>query len=208
MMTLFSATETIPFGVAMAVMLGLAVLEIVGFLIAISPSEWVDHMVFPDLHVDGGADGVLGWLHVGKVPTLILLILFLTCFSVTGYLVQMLSQSMLHAYLPAVVAVAPALLGAVLSVHLFGGWISRIIPRDESSAISETTFIGKLVTVTAASSLSGVASQARFRDTDGRAYFMLVEPAQEGFNLQDGMQVLIVQKIGPVYRVTANPQVE
>jgi hypothetical protein len=208
MMTLFSAAETIPFGVAMAVMLGLAILEIVGFLIAISPSEWVDHMVFPDLHVDGGADGVLGWLHIGKVPTLILLMLFLTCFAITGYAVQMLSQSLQHAYLPAVVAVAPALLGAVVSVHLFGGWISRIIPRDESSAISESEFIGKLVTVTSASSLHGIASQARFRDTDGRAYFMLVEPEQEGFNLQDGMQVLVVQKVGSVYRVTANPHVE
>lgn len=207
-MTLFSAAETIPFGVAMVVMLGLAFLEIIGFLIAMSPSDWVDHMVFPDLHVDGGADGVLGWLHIGKVPTLILLILFLTCFSVTGYLVQMLSQSLLHAYLPAIVAVVPALLGAVVSVHLFGGWISRIIPRDESSAISETTFIGKLVTVTAASSFSGVASQARFRDSDGRTYFMLVEPEQEGLNLQDGMQVLVVQKIGPVYRVSANTQAE
>lgn len=208
MMTLFSAAETIPFGVAMAVMLGLAFLEIIGFLIAMSPSDWVDHMVFPDLHVDGGADGVLGWLHIGKVPTLILLILFLTCFSVTGYLVQMLSQSLLHAYLPAIVAVVPALLGAVVCVHLFGGWISRIIPRDESSAISETTFIGKLVTVTSASSLAGVASQARFCDSDGRTYFMLVEPEQEGLSLQDGMQVLVVQKIGPVYRVSANPQAE
>ena len=208
MMTLLTATENIPFSVAMLVMLGLAALEIVGFLIAMSPSEWIDHVVFADSHVDAGGDGVLGWLHVGKVPTLILLILFLTCFALAGYAIQLISQSMLHYYLPALVASVPALLGGVASVHLVGGWLSHVIPRDESSAISETEFIGKLVTVTSASSLVAVASQARFRDADGRSYFLLVEPDSEGLTLQDGMQVLVLRKQGVVYRVSANPQLE
>ena len=207
-MTLLTAAENIPFGVAMAVMLGLAALEIIGFLVAMSPSEWIDHMVFTDLHhADGGADGVLGWLHVGQVPTLILLILFLTCFAISGYVVQVVSQVALHAYLPAMVATVPALLGGVISVRVVGGWLSQVIPRDESSAISEAEFIGKLVTVTAASSLQGVASQARFRDADGRSYFLLVEPDSEDFSLQDGMQVLVLRKQGVVYRVNLDPKI-
>ncbi len=202
-MTLFTATETIPFGVALAVMLGLALLEVIGLIIAISPSEWVDHMVFPDTNVDGGADGILGWLHIGKVPTLILLILFLSSFAICGYVWQMVSQSLFRFYTPGLIAVVPAFMGAIASVRIFGGWMAHIIPRDESSAISETTFIGRAFTVTAASSLSGVASQARLRDTDGRSYFILVEPDVDGFALQDGMQVLVVKKVGAIYRVVA-----
>ena len=82
---LFTAPETWPFGVAFALIVGIALVEGLGMLISLSPSNWLDDLL-PDVHGDSGLDRVLGWLHLGKVPSLVLLVLFLTgCRSGPGH---------------------------------------------------------------------------------------------------------------------------
>lgn len=203
-MSLFLASETIPFGVALLVMLGLTALEIIGLMTALSPSDWIDHFL-PEPAVDGGLEGVLGWLHVGKVPTLILLILFLASFSVAGYAIQILLRNLIMTYLPAILVSIPAFMAAIASVRVGGKWLAYIVPRDESSAISEAEFVGRVALVTAVSTQKGLAAQARLRDNDGRSYFILVEPDLDELQLKEGMQVLLIKKMGSVYRVIENP---
>ncbi len=203
-MSLFLVPQTLPFGVALLVMLGLTVLEVIGLMTALSPSNWIDSLL-PEPAIDGGLDGVLGWLHVGKVPTLILVILFLASFSVIGYAVQMVARNLLSIYLPALLAAIPAFMGALACVRVGGKWLAYMVPRDESSAISEAEFVGRVALVTAVSSQKTLAAQARLRDADGRSYFILVEPDLEDLQLTQGMQVLLIKKMGSVYRVIENP---
>lgn len=205
-MNLFVAPETLPFGVAFALMLGLGLLEVAGLLLSFSPAAWIDEVLLPG---EGGADsalaGVLGWLHIGRVPTLALLLMFLAAFAVTGYALQIAVSGVAGVYLPAPLAALPACAAALVSVRAFGGALARVVPRDESSAVSEAEFIGRVATVTAASSRSGLASQARLRDAQGRTHFILAEPDLPELRLSDGMEVLLVRKVGAVYRVIANP---
>ena len=203
-MSLFTAAQTVPFGVALLVMLGLAVLEMIGLVTSLSPTQWFDQLL-PEPNIDGGLDGVLGWLHIGKVPSLILLILFLASFAVIGYAIQIIARNILLGYLPAWVAAIPALFGAITSVRVCGKGLAFIVPKDESSAMSELEFVGRIALVTAVSSQQGMAAQARFRDQDGRSYFLLVESDIEGLQLIEGMQVLLIKKLGSVYRVIENP---
>lgn len=205
-MNLFTAPETVPFGVAFAVMLGLALLEAAGLLLSFSPGAWIDEALLPShAAADGTLDGVLGWLHVGRVPTLVLLLLFLGGFAASGYAVQIAARGVAGGYLPALLAALPAGAAALFGVRLLGAGLARVMPRDESSAVSEAEFIGRVATVTAASSRPGLASQARLRDAQGRAHFILAEPDVPQLQLGDGMEVLIVRKVGAVYRVIANP---
>lgn len=205
-MTLFTAPENLPFGVALVVMLGLAVLEVMGLLLSFSVSDWIDHSLLPESpNADTAIEGVLGWLHVGKVPTLVLLVLFLTGFALIGYLIQILARGMLNSYLPSLVAAPVAAIGAVASVRTLGGWLAHVLPRDETSIVSDTEFIGRVATITAATSNRELATQARLRDAHGRSHYILVEPDGEAFDFADGMEVLIVKKAGAIYKVIPNP---
>ena len=47
-----------------------------------------------DMH---GIEGALGWLHVGKVPVLVLLVLFLLGFALCGYAVQLIARGVFGA---------------------------------------------------------------------------------------------------------------
>jgi hypothetical protein len=201
-MTLFAAQQTWPFGAALALMLALSVLEGLGLLIAQSPSQFLDSLLpeAPD-----GIDGPLGWLHLGKVPMLVLLVLFLTGFALTGYLIQGVLLSLSGYLLPAWLASIPAALAGLSITSALGGLLARVIPRDESSAVSEQSLIGRAGVVVRGVARTGMAAEAKVRDIHGRAHYVMVEPDLPEQVFEEGENVLLVRKSGVNYRCIPNP---
>lgn len=199
------APQTWPFGAALAIMVALAIVEVAGLLFAAGPSGWLDHALpkLPD-----GIDGPLGWLHLGKVPLLVLLILFLAGFAVAGYLVQALAHAVSGHLLPAWTASVPALLAGLSTVSGVGALVARITPGDESSAVGEGDLIGRVAIVTAGIARAGIAAQAKLRDRHGRSHYVMVEPDVAGDTFAEGSTVLLVRKTGARFRCIANPHPE
>lgn len=205
-MDLFTAHETFPFSVALAVLIGLAIIEGAGLFVAASPSTWLDNL-FADSEIEPGSmlDGTLGWLHVGKVPMLVLLILFLFGFVLSGYLLQMLVRSAFGGFAPAALISIPAFLAGLSTVRGLGAVLAQIIPKDETSAVSEQSLIGRAGVVVAGTARQGLAAQVRLRDANGRTYYLMVEPDVPGEEFPEGTAVLIVKKAGALYRGIRNP---
>jgi hypothetical protein len=204
MNTLFTVPETVPFGVALGLMIALAVVEGVGLFTAMSPSQWLENLV-PHVDAPDGLDGALGWLHLGKVPLLVLLILFLVGFALCGYAVQLIARGMFGAYLPAWLATLPALLMGLTTVRGLGALLAYIIPRDETSAVNEEALVGRAGVVTQGTAKRGHAAEVKVRDHLGRSYYLRVEPDVEGDEFPEGTAVLVVKKIGATYRGIHNP---
>lgn len=201
-MTLFMAPETIPFGVALLIMIGLGVIEVIGLFTALAPSEMLDHHFDLD-NLD--LDGPLGWLHVGKVPVLVLLILLLLGFAISGYLIQMFCYGLFGGYLPSFVAALPATFFGLSSVRLLGGLLARIIPKDETTAVSELSLIGRAGVVVTGTARQGMAAEVKVRDQHGNHHYLMVEPDEAGVEFEQGTEVLIVKKQGATYRGIPNP---
>jgi membrane protein implicated in regulation of membrane protease activity len=201
--TLFTVPETVPFGVGFTLIIAIALLEGIGLMMSLSPSNWLDH-VLPEIHGDSALDQVLGWLHVGRVPALVLLLLFLTGFTVFGYSLQIVARS-LYGYLPAWLAALLAVPAGLTTVRGLGALVARIVPRDETSAVSEQTLVGRVGVIVGAPARRGLAGQARVKDAYGRSHYLMVEPDLDDEVFDDGVQVLIVRKVGAFYRCIANP---
>jgi len=201
----FTAQQTWPFGAALAVMVALSVLEGVGLLLAHSPSHLLDSLVpeTPD-----GVDGPMGWLHLGKVPILVLLVLFLAGFALAGYLIQGVALSLSGGMLPAWMAGVPAAFAGLSVTSALGGLLARVIPRDESSAVSEQTLIGRAGVVVRGIARAGLAAEAKVRDEHGRTHYVMVEPDLPDHVLQEGASVLLVRKSGAVFFCILNPHPE
>ena len=201
-MTLFTAPQTLPFGVAMLVMIGIGVIEGIGIFLAASPSELIEH----HFHLDQpGIDGPLGWLHIGKVPLLVLLVLFLLGFAIGGYLIQMFWHSLFGAYLPSPVAVIPAGLIGLSNVHMLGGLLAKIMPKDQTTAVSEQTLIGRVGMVVTGTAKQGMAAEVKIKDQHGNTHYLMVEPDVPEEEYEQGTAVLIVKKQGAIYRGIRNP---
>jgi hypothetical protein len=202
--SLFIADQNLPFGIGFALIIGIALLEGIGMLVSLSPSNLLDNLI-PEIDGEGGLDRVLGWLHLGKVPALVLLLLFLTGYTLFGYGLQMVAHGLFGAYLPAWIAGVMAVPSGLATVRGLGSLIAHIIPRDETSSVSEQTLVGRVGVVVAGTARRGLAAQAKVKDSLGRSHYLMVEPDLDDELLDEGTQVLIVRKSGAFYRCIANP---
>ncbi|TQV83070.1 OB-fold-containig protein [Denitrobaculum tricleocarpae] len=231
MIDLLLATDTRPFAVALAMMAGLAALE-VGFLLsglgglsqlvdAVLP-EGLGASVDLDLDADVDADidvdtdiagtggstalsSVLGFFGIGTVPFLVVLVAFLTCFGFVGLATQYLFSTITGAYLPATVAAMPALvIGSSLSGRI-AVFFGKLIPAVETDAVSSESFVGRVAEITLGTAREGEPARARLRDSKGHSHRVLVEPDLPGQTLPQGTRVLLVSRNSSVFRAIPAP---
>lgn len=215
MLELLVADENLPFSVALALMTFLALLEGVGTFLGVALSGLVDALLpdafFPEVSLDapdtdspGGISGLLGWLYVGKVPFLVVLILILLSFGIGGLLLQTLVRGLTGSLLPAWMASAAAFAFALPMTRAGARLMSKLIPRDETEAVSEDSFIGRVAVLTLGSARPGYPAQARLTDAHGQSHYVMVEP-DGAAELSAGSEVLIVKKQGHLFLAIPNP---
>jgi hypothetical protein len=218
---LFFSSGTVPFTAALGLMLAIGLLELLSTVMGFGVSHALDKVVgalhldtdvdadvqVGDAHHVGALSQVLGWLHVGKVPVLIVFVIFLTLFGLLGLALQALIQGLTGSMLPAVLAVIPAFVGSLPGVRLTAGVLARVLPRDETDAVSRSSFIGRIATLGPATATRGEPAQAKLRDQHGQAHYVLVEPDNDGDVLDAGSDVLLVRQGSAVYYAIRNTSV-
>ena len=193
-------------------MLAIGAVELASLLIGFSPSSSIESML-PEIEVpdlDAPADGldsvelgplsaILSWFSVGRMPILVLLVIFLTAFGLAGWLVQGLAGSLggpLNAWLAAI----PALLAGAFATRHLGRWLGRIFPRDQSEAASQLDLVGSYATIIRGEAKKGQPAEAKTTDLRGRTHYILLEPNEAETNYGAGDRVFIVGKTRNVYR--------
>ncbi len=170
----------------------------------IDPGASLDPSGAGDIGSASALSRVLGWLCVGRVPVLVLVVVFLTVFGLDGLLIQGLLQGLTTFLLPAWIAWVPALALALPMTSRIGRGIARIIPKDETSAVSRESLIGRLATVTLGEARQGAPAQARVRDENGKSHYVMVEPDDPERAFRAGEPVLLVTRHGAVFRAIEN----
>jgi len=199
-----------PFLVAICIMVVIGALEGLSMMVGVHLSHHLDSL-FASHPADAihaqGADGVLGWLHVGRAPILVLIIIFLMGFAICGLLLQWATTGLVGRALPPLIASGIAVACAVPVVRVLGGLIARYVPRDETIAVSEDSFIGRVARLTAESAAAGRPGQAKLTDEFGQAHYLLVEPDGADLVFARGDAVLVVSRAsGSVFRAIRNPR--
>lgn len=219
-----TAEQNLPFSVALAVMFGIAILEgvmtVIGFGLSNAiESALPDHdfdaqadfhptgEVHGDVHGEIGSQSafsrLLSWFRVGKVPVLMLFVVFLTAFGLIGLAVQGFIHGVSGSMLPASIASIPAFLLALPVVRLMGSIIATIMPQDETEAVGRDALIGRVAIITLGSARQGHAAEARVQDMHGTNHYVMVEPDLDE-EFKRGDQVLLVRDDGSTFSVIKN----
>jgi len=208
MIELLMAGPNLPFAVALCVMLVIAVIEGVAMLLGAGLSDVLDSMLPEiDLDVDFDADvspstfsRLLGWLRIGRVPALMLLVVLLTAFGLIGLLLQSFANGLLGTYMPAMVAVIPAFFLSLPVVRVAGGALGAIMPTDETDAVYSDTFIGRTATIILGEATLGSSAEAKLTDEHGHTHYVMVEPDIAGTSFPQGSRVLLTEQSGAVFK--------
>jgi hypothetical protein len=212
-MNAFLAPEAAPFLIAALMLLAIAAVEGFGLLIGMSASHWLDsllHHPVDGVHGDGvhgPFESWLGWLHVGKVPMLALIVMFLAAFAIVGFTVNMVVHGLFGFYLPVVFGAPIALLATLPVVRVTGSALIRIMPKDESSAVSLDSLVGRIATVVSGTARLGFPAQAKTTSENGQVIYVMVEPDNSDISFASGEPVLLVKRLsGTKFQGIRNPK--
>jgi hypothetical protein len=193
--------EVRPFSVALLVLVGILAVELIGLVAGLSVGAWLDHGLghlgdAPHAEaagLPGWMGAAFGWLNVGRVPLLVLVMIWLGAFAAVGFLLQALAQRLLGA-LPVPAAVAAAALAALPLGRLGSRLVARVIPQDESYAVSNDDLIGRTAEVLLGPLDEGRPGRVRVLDAYDNWHFLPARAARGEGPFAIGEEVLLVDR--------------
>jgi len=216
MIDFFLSPANTPFVISLAVMLAFTVIEVLSASMGMGLSEMVDSMLPEfdaniDIDVDADLSDVSGptdslskllaWFRIGEVPVIMLFIVFLTGFGISGLTIQYIMVSISGITVPVYIAVILAFLTAMPTVRVCGGLLGKYMPKDETYVVSEDNFIGMVATLTLGHAEAGKPAQAKLMDKHGQTHYILVEPDNSANIFKQGEKGLIVSKNGALFKI-------
>ena len=196
----------VPFTVALLALAAIVVLELVGTLTGQMPSGALDGALDLDTDIDAEASGfgaALGWLGVGRVPVVALLMAFLASFGLAGATLQGVSAEAFGGMLPSWLAALPALVAGLFGTRTLGVSLACFLPGDESEASEADGFIGRRARLGAQTAKAGQPAEAKLTDEFGQTHYVRVEP-QGGETFAPGASVILTAREGAVFTATAD----
>ncbi|MDO6480851.1 YqiJ family protein [Shimia thalassica] len=220
MISIFLTPEALPFSVALAVVAGLFILEIIGALLGATilgiGSDGPDIDVDADFDLSADLDldavdldtdldaaeigaapsGLLGWLGARDVPFLIWLVSFLTMFGLSGLLIQSVANSVFGSSFAVWIAVAIAMVPAIASTRFIANHVALIMPKTETSAMRTRFLAGHRGTITQGTATRGKPAEAKIKDRHGNFHYLRVEPLEDDGVFPKGSDVTVIRKRG------------
>lgn len=197
---------TAPFWIALLTVVGLGVVEIVSLLLGISVSGLLEDGLDIDVSGEGHA-GLLGgwisWLNAGGVPIFVLAIVLLSAFAAAGIAIQAI-VSQFSQPLPLYAACTGALAVAIPATRWASRGLTRIVPRDETSAQEQADFIGLTGIVTLGPLDQGQPGAVRVKDRYDNIHNLRAQ-AEAGYVIETGRLVLIVEGRDGVFQAIPAP---
>lgn len=182
------APDNLPFAVALALMLMIGAVEAIGL-----GTGAID----TDMHGDAG--DLLAWLGLGRLPLLMVLVVLLALFGLIGLAGQQIAHAVLGATLTPWIAGPAAFAAALPTTGIVARGLARIMPQDETTAISLDDLVGRRATIVVGTARSGSPARASVRDLHGQVHYVMVEPTDERQAVGEGGTVLLVRREGEMF---------
>ena len=187
------APDVRPFTIAAAIMGALGAIELLTTLVGFSIGELVGQDVAVEADNHDGIGGLFLWVNAGRVPLLILIILALGIFAIEGFLLQGIAH-VVGTAMPVSVASLLAFAGSIPVIRTTSRGIARIIPRDETYAVSDDDFVGKVAVVAVGPLDQGLPGRVRLKDVFGNWHTVSARAGPDSDALPVGASVLLVDR--------------
>jgi len=189
------------FAIALSIVAILGLLEGIGMLIGLSVMNLMDQFSPFELDVEidtdisaNGLTPLLGWLYLNKLPLLVWAVLFLTSFSIAGYTFNFVLLGTLSATLPTFIAYIFAFILAIFMTRLIGKPLAVILPKNESSAVSNHSFTGLVAKITIGTAKKNSPAEAVLVDQYNQKHYVLVAPDDSNDTFNQSEEVVLVEK--------------
>ena len=192
----FFHTNNLPFAFTGCILIGLMLIEIISSLVGFQFSGFLDDLL-PDIDVD--VDDVpvftkcFGWIRIGNVPILIIILAFLFLNTVFGYTIQRISYQFIHHYIYWWIITLPIIFLTIPFLRIITGFLSKFIIKDETTAITIESLEGGIATITVGTARKGNPAEAKVVDRFNHTHYVRVEPEIDEMKFIQGDQVFLMK---------------
>ena len=203
-MTWLLSSSNFPFTLALTLMLMIGLIEVLGLFLGASLSHLMENLLpnahGADLHVEHGIFAeIFSWLKIKELPFMIVLIISLLAFGMSGLILQMIIYSVSHNLLPSFIASLVALFIAFPIIRISAKLCSNLLVKEETSAVSQDSFIGMPALIVLGTAEKGSPAQAKVVDSHNKQHYIMVEPMEETEFFSTGNTVLLIERHRGVY---------
>jgi len=187
------APDVRPFAISAAIMVTLGGIELLTMIVGFSISELIGKDFALETESHSAIDGLFLWINAGRLPLLILMILALGVFAISGFLLQAVAHSVGTA-VPVTLAALAAIAISLPAIRFTSRGIARIIPRDETYVVDEADFVGHVGEVSIGPLDQGLPGKVRLKDVFGNWHSVAARASPESTPLPVGASVLLVDR--------------
>jgi hypothetical protein len=160
-----------------------------------------------DLHVEGSMlTGALSWLHVGQVPLMVLVVLFLSGFGLSGAALQLALDSAGFNVADALGVSIPALGIGVATVRRGGGALAKVF-ADDPTVVSLDSLVGVSARIVSGTATAQLPAEARFTDKFGTDHYFMVAPIDNEESFTAGTEIVLGQRTPYGFEATRKTKV-
>ncbi len=201
-----------PYAIALGLLCALVTLEILSAILGAGLSDSIEALI-PDGLLDAALEievhpspvsKLLGWLYVGRVPVLMILMCFLAAFGLIGWLGISVIGAASGVVLPPLLSAPATMFLALPATRQCARGLAAILPQDETTAVRVESFVGATARITLGCARADIAAEAQVIDEHGTQHYVRIVPDISGQTLEQGTVVLLVKHLGES-RFTAIP---
>lgn len=195
-----------PFSLALALFFTVSLIEILLVFLGAGADYGMDLGVDIDVPDLSAGSRIFDWLGLGRVPFLISAAAFLLAFGLIGLLIQGLMLESVGVAFPWLITAVASTTASIPPVRLLNHGLGKIWPKDESSAVSVSSIVGREAEVILGTVTDTSPGQIRFRDGSGHTHRAMAYADQAGASFSPGERLLIVGRRNAFYTVIRHPK--
>ena len=190
MFELFYLYENMPFTIALCVALLIGIVELFSLLLGGISNAFDGFLPDKDISLSTDIDGfsLTDYLCIGKIPLLMWLVVFLVSYGLSGIILQMIFH--LNVYIAGIIV----LFLSTIPTRYVSLFLHKVIPQDETDALSHNDFIGYSATIILGKSTKDHPAEAAFIDKFNQKHYIMVEPENDDELYFQGDVVIITAK--------------
>jgi hypothetical protein len=199
------ASDVRPFAIAAAIMATLGGIELLTMIVGFSISQLIGTDFALEAEHDSAIGGLFLWVNAGRLPLLILIILALGVFAIEGFFLQGIAHIAGTTIPVGIAALAVAAL-SLPAIRLASRGIAQIIPRDETYAVNDADFVGKVAEVTIGPLDHGLPGRVRLKDVFGNWHSVPARASADSKPLPVSANVLLVDRDSKSFIAISAPE--
>ena len=199
------APDVRPFAIAAALMAALGGIEVLTMVVGFSVGQLIGADFALEAEHDSAIGGLFLWINAGRLPLLILVILALGEFAIGGFFLQGIAHIAGMA-IPVGIAALAVAAASVPVIRFTSRGIAQIIPRDESYAVNDDDFVGKVAEVAIGPLDQGLPGRVRLKDVFGNWHSVPARASADSKPLPVGASVLLVDRDSKSFIAISAPE--